>query len=617
MSSQYFLAELSERIWNSKYRFRDETIVHDQSIEDTWRRVAQALASVESSDHALWEQRFYSIMEGFRFLPGGRILAGAGTSRRVTLFNCFVMGEVEDSLNGIFDALKEAALTMQQGGGVGYDFSTLRPKGELALSVGTIASGPVSFMRIWDSMCATILSSGARRGAMMATLRCDHPDIEEFIEAKRDRTQLRHFNLSVLVSDAFMRAVMQDDDWLLLFPLKPGAEHKGEIVERVWSGSSEAVPCKITRRIRARVLWDKIMRATYDYAEPGVIFIDRVNRMNNMWYAEHISATNPCGEIPLPAYGVCDLGSINLTAFVTAPFTPEAALDWEAIRATVTVATRMLDNVYDLSHFPLPRQADVAKATRRLGLGLTGLADAFIMLGVRYGSEQSLQLASEIMRQICHSAYRASIELAREKGVFPGFDHDKYLRGEFVQTLPQDILAGIKDCGIRNSHLTAIAPAGTISLLANTISSGLEPVYEFNYLRRVQNADGSSSTFQVTDYAYAAYRRLYGEATPLSSAFIRADDIPPAAHLAIQAALQTSVDHSISKTINVPQNFSFEAFRTIYEDAYASGLKGCTTFRPNPVTGQVMLSDERSLDENQCCFADSGVVENKIAYQGV
>lgn len=616
MSRQYFLTELSERIWNSKYRFRDERIVHDQAIEDTWRRVAHALASVESSDQAVWEQRFYSIMEGFQFLPGGRILAGAGTSRRVTLFNCFVMGEVEDSLNGIFDALKEAALTMQQGGGVGYDFSTLRPKGDLALSVGTIASGPVSFMRIWDSMCATILSTGARRGAMMATLRCDHPDIEDFIDAKRDRAQLRHFNLSVLVSDVFMQAIRQDADWLLLFPLRPGAEPKGEIVQRVWSGSPEPVPCKIVRRIKARALWDKIMRATFDYAEPGVIFIDRVNRMNNMWYDEQISATNPCGEIPLPPYGVCDLGSLNLTAFVVAPFTPDAALDWEAIRATVTIATRMLDNVYDVSHFPLSQQADVAKGTRRLGLGLTGLADAFIMLGVTYGSEQSLQLAAEVMRQICHSAYRASIALAREKGVFPRFDHGKFLRGEFVQMLPQDILSDIGECGIRNSHLTAIAPAGTISLLANTISSGLEPVYEFCYARQVLNADESLSTFQVTDYAYAAYRRLYGEAVPLTNAFVRAADIPPAAHLAIQAALQAYVDHSISKTINVPQNFCFDAFRSIYEDAYTLGLKGCTTFRPNAVTGQVMMSDEQSLGENQCCFADRAVVKNKIVDQG-
>ena len=604
MSQQYFQSELSEQIWDLKYRNRELGVVLDRSIADTWRRVARAIAGVESSDPAGWEQRFYSILEDFRFLPGGRILAGAGTSKHVTLFNCFVMGTIEDSLAGIFDALKEGAITMQQGGGVGYDFSTLRPKGDLARSVGKVASGPVSFMHLWDRMCSTILSTGDRRGAMMATLRCDHPDIEEFIESKRDPANLRHFNLSVLVSDAFMLAVDRDDEWPLIFPAKTTDFIEGEYIEQIWSGGVKPVPCKIARKIKARELWGKIMRATYDYAEPGVIFIDRINKLNNLHYCEHISATNPCGEIPLPPNGACDLGSINLTAFVKSPFTSNAMLDMAGIRDTASIATRMLDNVYDLSLFPLAQQAEVASGSRRLGMGITGLADALIMLGIPYGSEQALQLAATVMRQICYSAYRTSILLAKEKGVFPLFECEKYLNGEFVKTLPEDIRLDIRQFGMRNSHLIAIAPTGTISLLANNVSSGLEPAYEFSYLRRVRSADGSILTFKVNDFAYAQYQQLFGEDAPLTPAFVRARDILPHVHIAMQAALQAYVDNSISKTINVPEEFNFEAFREIYKDAYLMGLKGCTTFRPNPITGQVLFSEDNLSDEKQCCMVD-------------
>ncbi len=607
MSDEYFLTDISARIWDSKYRFRDHGEIRDLTVVDTWRRIARALASVENSQREAWAQRFYSVLEGFRFLPGGRIQAGAGTPHKVTLFNCFVMGPVEDSLNGIFDALKEGALTMQQGGGVGYDFSTLRPRGQPARGVGTVASGPVSFMRIWDSMCATILSSGARRGAMMATLRCDHPDIEDFIEAKRSPQMLRHFNLSVLVSDEFMQALAGDKDWPLVFPLPPGDEPSGDIVYRAWSGADKPLPCRVLRRVRARALWDRIMRATYDYAEPGVIFIDRINRLNNLWYCEHVSATNPCGEVPLPPYGACDLGSLNLTAFVRAPFRSEARLDQGAIRDTAAVAVRMLDNVYELSGFPLPQQAQTARGTRRLGLGLTGLADALIMLGIPYGSDKSIELAGQVMQTICHSAYRSSVALAREKGAFPKFDADKYLQGEFIRTLPADILEGIRGRGIRNSHLTAIAPTGTISLLANNISSGLEPVYEFSYWRRVREADSSLTSFKVADYAYSLFRRERGEQAELTPAFVRAADVEPDSHLAVQAALQRYVDNSISKTVNVPEGFGFEAFRGIYEQAHKMGLKGCTAFRPNPVTGQVMVAEEGVPGEKQCCFVDREV----------
>jgi len=611
MNREHFRADISRRIWDSKYRFRELGEIRDQSVEDTWRRVARALASVEKTGCAEWEQRFYSALEGFKFLPGGRIQAGAGTGHRVTLFNCFVMGTIEDSLDSIFDALKEGALTMQQGGGVGYDFSTLRPGGTPAVSVGVTASGPVSFMHIWDAMCATILSTGARRGAMMATLRCDHPDIEEFIRIKQDAAKLRHFNLSVLVSDAFMQAVQADADWPLVFPLGSrdiaAAEHT---VERVWSGSMTAVRCRVLRTVRARQLWDRIMQATYEYAEPGVIFVDRVNDLNNLWYAEQISATNPCGELPLPPYGACDLGSINLTQFVRAPFSDQAALDLDGIADTAALAVRMLDNVADLSRFPLKKQEGAARSTRRIGLGLTGLGDALIMLGIPYGTPAAARVAGEVMRRLCESAYQTSIELAREKGAFARLDKEKHLQGKFIANLPPEIRDGIARHGIRNSHLTAIAPTGTISLLANNVSSGLEPVYRFEYRRRVREADGSLSEHAVSDYAYRLYRELNGVGAPLTPAFVTASEISPYMHLDMQAALQPWVDNAISKTVNVPQDYSFAQFRSLYDYAYAKGLKGCTTFRPNPVTGQVLVDLDVAEDQKQkvsaihCCSTE-------------
>jgi len=594
MDSEFFSTEISRHIWDAKYRWRDPDGVRDASIVDTWRRVAQAAASVEAADRRdHWAQQFYSILEGFRFLPGGRIQAGAGTGHRVTLFNCFVMGTIEDSLDSIFDALKEGALTMQQGGGVGYDFSTLRPGGTPAVSVGVTASGPVSFMHIWDAMCATILSTGARRGAMMATLRCDHPDIGEFIRVKQDHAKLRHFNLSVLVTDDFMQAVHDDADWPLVFPL--GARElsiASQTVERVWSGSRTPVRCRVVRTVRARELWDRIMRANYDYAEPGVIFIDRINALDNLGYAERISATNPCGEIPLPPYGACNLGSINLTQFVRAPFSDQATLDLDGIAATAALATRFLDNITDVSRFPLARQAEVARGSRRIGLGLTGLGDALIMLGLPYGAPDSVQRAGAVMRCITESAYRTSIGLAREKGAFARLDREQHLATPFIRHLPDDIRTGIAQHGIRNSHLTAIAPTGTISLLANNVSSGLEPVYRFEYRRRVREADGSLSEHPLTDYAYRLYRAQQGPQAPLTPAFVTAGEISPFMHLDMQAALQPWVDNAISKTINVPPDYSFERFRSLYEYAYGQGLKGCTTFRPNPVTGQVLVDAE-------------------------
>jgi ribonucleoside-diphosphate reductase alpha chain len=603
MTTDPFITEISRHIWDSKYRFRDGDAVHDQTVDDSWRRIARSLASVEKSDWSLWENRFYDALRDFKFLPGGRIQAGAGTGRRVTLFNCFVMGTIEDSMDGIFDGLKEGALTMQQGGGVGYDFSTLRPRGATAKSVGTVASGPVSFMQIWDAMCGTLLSTGARRGAMMATLRCDHPDIEAFIDAKRDSQVLRRFNLSVLVTDAFMEAVHRDQDWALVFPAEDGIPAGSDIVKRRWSGRTEPARCRVYRRLRARELWDKLMRATYEYAEPGVLFIDRINQQNNLWYREHISSSNPCGEIPLPPYGACDLGSINLTAFVHDPFSDRARLDLDEIRKTTAIAVRMMDNVIDASQFPLDKQAAQAHGTRRVGLGLTGLADTLIMLGLHYADEAGRDLAAQAMQAICHTAYRTSIGLAEEKGPFPFFEREKFLQGKFIQTLPGDIQDGVARFGLRNSHLTAIAPTGTISLLANNVSSGLEPVYEFNYVRRVLELDGSYTEHRLTDYALRLWRERHGD-DALPAAFVDTHALEPAAHLAMQAALQPHVDNSISKTINVPRDYRFDDFKEIYERAYDMGLKGCTTFRPNPVTGEILRGETGQETGPHCCTVE-------------
>jgi len=600
MTAIPFTTPISRLIWETKYRWRDGDVVHDRTIEDSWRRIARALAAVEKTDAPAWEERFLSILRDFRFLPGGRIQAGAGTGRRVTLFNCFVMGAIEDSMDGIFEALKQGALTMQQGGGVGYDFSTLRPQGMAAKSVGSVASGPVSFMRIWDAMCATLLSVGSRRGAMMATLRCDHPDIEEFIDAKRAHGSLRHFNLSVLVSDAFLDAVRQNQDWPLIFPAN-GDDAGGEIVQRTWSGRTKPIPCRVIRRIPARRLWDRIMRATYDYAEPGVLFIDRINEWNNLWYRENISATNPCGELPLPPYGACDLGSINLTAFVQNPFKDQAHIDLAAIANTARLATRLMDNAIDASLFPLPAQADQARGTRRIGLGLTGLADTLIMLGLHYGEEPARALAARVMQTICHATYGASIELAGEKGAFPFLDRGQYLQGPFIRSLPPELQQGIAEHGIRNSHLTAIAPTGTISLLANNISSGLEPVYDFSYSRRMTDTNGQLVSHELRDEAFRFYREQTPDG-PLPPAFVASHQLAPEAHLAMQAALQPFVDSSISKTINVPTDYSFTAFQNIYSRAYDLGLKGCTTFRPNPVTGEILSREAEPV--SHCCNID-------------
>ena len=556
-------APVSQRIWDMKYRFRDTSGQADADLDATWWRVARALAAPER-DPELWAGRFHEALSGFKFLPAGRVLAGAGTGRTVTLFNCFVMGTIPDDMSGIFEGLREAALTMQQGGGIGHDFSTLRPQGAPVKGVGADASGPLSFMDVWDAMCRTIMSAGSRRGAMMATLRCDHPDIEAFVDAKRDPARLRMFNISVLVTDAFMKAVKDNTDWNLVF------------------GG------KVFRTIKAKALWERIMRATYDCAEPGVIFIDRVNRRNNLHYCETIQATNPCGEQPLPPYGACLLGSINLAALVKKPFTPEAGLDLEALERLVPIAVRMLDNVVDVSRFPLPQQEKEAKAKRRIGLGVTGLADALIFCGVRYGSPEAVRLTRLWLGAVQRFSYLASADIAAEKGSFELYDRTRYLAGETIRGLPEDVRAAIGRYGIRNALLNSIAPTGTISLLADNVSSGIEPVFAFGYVRHVLQPDGSKREESVEDHAFRLWRDLKGNEAPPSDVFVDAQTLTPADHLAMQAAAQDFVDSSISKTINLPRDISFEAFKGVYEEAYAQGCKGCTTYRPNDVTGAVL-----------------------------
>ncbi|HWF64962.1 MAG TPA: adenosylcobalamin-dependent ribonucleoside-diphosphate reductase, partial [Rhizomicrobium sp.] len=506
-------------------------------------------------------------LAGHKFLPAGRILAGAGTGRNVTLFNCFVMGTIPDSMDGIFSHLREAALTLQQGGGIGYDFSTLRPRGAAVAGVGADASGPVSFMEVWDAMCRTIMSAGSRRGAMMATLACDHPDIEIFIEAKRTSGRLSNFNLSVLVSDAFMTAVAEDADWTLQF--------QG----------------KAYRTLKARALWDQIMRSTYEFAEPGVIFIDRINEQNNLSYCETISATNPCGEQPLPPYGACLLGSINLAKLVRNPFAENAHLDLEALSSLTATAVRMLDNAIEVSRFPLDAQRQEAEAKRRIGLGVTGLADALIFCRARYGTAESVSLIQSWLSALSHAAYRASVELAGEKGAFPLFDATEYLARPHIQALPEDIREGIREHGIRNALLTSIAPTGTISLLAGNVSSGIEPIFAFSYNRKVLQPDGSKREETVEDYAVTEFRARFGQ-DGLPDYFVNAQTLEPDDHLAVQAAAQPFIDSAISKTINVPASISFEAFKSVYLKAYRDGCKGCTTYRPNDVTGAVLSINE-------------------------
>lgn len=563
-----FEVPIAQDIWSAKYRFTGNgSDPGDRDFTDTARRVARAAASAEAeADRAHWEARFYEAVESLRFIPAGRILAGAGTGRAVTLFNCFVMGTIPDSLEGIFEHLKQAALTMQQGGGVGMDFSTIRPRGAEVRGVGSDASGPLSFMDCWDSMCRTVHSAGARRGAMMGCMRIDHPDIEDFIDVKRQPERMRNFNLSVLVTDAFMDALDADGDWPLVF----GGE--------------------TYRTVKASELWDRLMRATYDVAEPGVIFVDRVNALNNLAHCETISASNPCGEQMLPPYGACLLGSLNLAALVEKPFSDDARLDLDALGDLTVTAIRMLDNVIDISRYPLEEQEAEAKAKRRIGLGITGLADALLYCGAAYGSDEAVGLLEQWLGAIRTSAYRASAELAREKGAFPLYD-PVMLQTPNIAALDDETRALIAEHGLRNGCLTSIAPTGTTSLLAGNVSSGIEPVFAYSYQRRILNPDGSARHEAVEDEALRQWRALRGAQEPPIELFVSAQSLTPADHVAMQACAQALIDSSISKTVNVPEDIAFADFQEVYREGYARGCKGLTTYRPNAVTGSVLSVD--------------------------
>lgn len=555
------LTGIAHDIWDEKYRFKDnhgEPV--DKTVDDTFKRVATALASVESNPHP-WMTKFYEALSDFSVLPAGRIPAGAGTGRNVTLMNCFVMGKVPDALRGIYDMLRDTALTMKEGGGTGTDFSTLRPSGALISDLGVGASGPLSFMDDWDAMCRSIMSAGHRRGAMMGTLRIDHPDIEAFIEAKRDGKRWRMFNVSLLITDAFMSAVKAGTEWPL---------HFGGIVYR---------------KVQARALWDKVMRSTYEFADPGVIFIDRVNDTNPLRYAEELITSNPCAEQMLPEWGSCCLGSINLTRFVEKPFTPKASINITKLYERVAVLVRMLDNVLDVTHYPLEQQHAESMRKRRIGIGITGFADMLAMIGVRYDSQSAVQLAASLTSTVNDAADEASQKLGEEKGSFPLFDSEQY-KGRKHR---------------RNSHLTSIAPTGTISLFAGNVSSGIEPIFDLTLKRRILQKDNTYKEVEIQDYAYARWDELAKEdaldPARNKDVWVTAADLQPIDHLNILAACQPNVDSSISKTINCPESIPFEEFKDIYLKAYDLGVKSCTTYRPNKVTGSILSSASMTVSE--------------------
>ena len=590
MREAHFDQPISKQIWNQKYRFKTERegFDSDSGVVDTWGRIATACADVprlhnNHKERDALEQQFFEAQYDFKFMPAGRIISGAGTERNVTLFNCYVMGTVPDSLDGIFDMLKEAALTMQQGGGIGYDFSTLRPRGALVKGVESFSSGPLTFMDVWNAMCKTIMSAGNRRGAMMATMRCDHPDIMEFVTAKQDPTRLRHFNVSVLCTDEFMEAVSADSDWDLMF-----------------NG-------KVYQTIKAKELWEAILQNTYDYAEPGVIFIDRINKENNLWFLETIAATNPCGEQPLPPYGACLLGSLNLARFVFNAFSEQAQIDWTVMEKTTRSAVRLLDCVIDTSKFPLPQQEAEAKYKRRQGLGITGLADMLFMLGIKYGSGKAVAFVDRLMENIAIWAYEESIEMAKEWGPAPFAEsqenREKFVQSVLLQRLPQHIRDGVLEHGIRNSHLLSIAPTGTISMYAGNVSSGIEPMFAPYYDRLITGDDVDQTKRTERVMVYCVHKFFESGKTKehewWRQYMVTAQDLDPKHHITMQAAAQKWIDSSISKTVNIPVEYSFEEFKEVYTDAYAQGCKGCTTYRPNDVTGSILsiVEDEETKEE--------------------
>ena len=580
-----------ETIWKDKYRLVQ---ADGSSLEscptDSHRRVAAAVF-VNDPRRAEFEPLVAEAMIRQEWCPGGRIHAGAGTGRRVTLINCFVNQTVDDSMAGIMAANTRAALTMQQGGGIGTDFSTLRPNGAEVSGVASVASGPLSFMEIWQSMCGTIMSGGARRGAMMATLACDHPDLPAFITAKREKGRLTNFNLSVLITDAFMRAVEACEDWELGFGVRP-ADVKAEVVLRERDGK----PWYVYQRLPARELWQAIIRNSYDWAEPGVIFIDRVNEQNNLGYCEDIRCTNPCGEQPLPPNGACNLGCVNLAVMVLEPFTSHAHVDFARLAAVTKLGMRFLDNVIDITPFPVPEQRAEAVAKRRTGLGIMGLGNALQMLGVRYGSLGAEEITGRIMETLRDAAYEASVDLARERGAFPLFDTEQMLARPFIRQLPEKLRHAIAGSGLRNGVLMTVAPTGTTAIYYNNVSSGLEPTFAWRYFRKVLQPDGSWREFAVVDAGFESWCRHHNldpatTATDgLPESMVTALELSVEDHVRMQATCQRYVDASISKTINCPAEMSYEDFQAVYRLAYDLGCKGCTTYRPNGIRGAILAT---------------------------
>lgn len=555
-------ADIAQLVWRAKYRAEGEA-----GVSDSWRRIALAMAAPEA-DADLWARRFYALLEDFRFLPAGRIQAGAGIAGR-SMLNCFVTASPTDEVAGAMTALEEAVRTLSAGGGVGCDFSLLSPRGTPLPGGG--APGPVAMLQLWDAACGAFLGGSARSGAMMGTLRCDHPDIEAFIGAKQTPGALSRFNLSVQVTDAFIAAARADRAW----PLTDG---RGDV----------------RKLVSARALWRRIAEAAYDGGEPGVLFVDRINRDNPLWWRERITATNPCGEVPLPPHGACVLGSINLTRFVRGPFTPQASLDLAAIAQTSALAVRFLDNILEVTDFPQPVQAQTARESRRIGLGVTGLADALVMLGITYGTPASLTLTAELFRTMRDAACRASIDLARDKGPFPAFEAEPYLAGDYVSRLPQALRADIAAHGVRNSHRLAVAPTGSISLLAGGVSTGLEPIFAAVQARAIRGADGALEQVTLIDPALALWRARSGSETP-PAGFVAADALPLEAHLAIPAAAQPFIDSAVSKTVNAPQAWPLESFALVFDRAFDLGLKGCAAFRPSPVRAGLLQACAASL----------------------